>query len=69
MLDLRRLKNVDAAGKQWLASMSQDGAIYDPEDFLRASLADRFPEVKASSAGLFGKLIALFSGGLIKQEP
>lgn len=69
VLDLQNLSRVDDAGKQWLASMSQEGAVYVPEDFLRTSLADRSGEPKSSSPGLFGRLIALFSGGLIKQEP
>ncbi len=69
ILDLTGLNSVDDAGKQWLASMSQEGAIYVPEDFLRTSLADRSPEAERPSHGWFGKLIALLGGGLIKQEP
>ncbi len=69
VLDLQNLSRVDDAGKQWLASMSQEGAAYVPKDFLRTSLGDRSVERKNSSPGLFGRLIALFSGGLIKQEP
>jgi len=69
VLDLQKLRKADDAGKQWLASMSQEGAIYLPENFLRSSIGDRSEERRTSSPGLFGKLIALFSGGLIKQEP
>jgi|SRR5947209_4254437 len=69
ILDLTGLRSVDDAGKQWLASMSQEGAIYVPEDFLRTSLADRSPEAQRPNQSLFGKLISLLGGGLIKQEP
>ena len=34
-LDLRGLTSVDDGAKQWLASMSHEGAKYLPESFLR----------------------------------
>lgn len=69
ILDLTGLRAVDDAGKQWLASMSQEGAIYVPEDFLRTSLADHSPAPERRSPGLFGRIVALLGGSLIKQEP
>lgn len=63
LLDLRGLKAVDDAGKQWLASMSTEGASYLPETYLKTSLAGQGASPAESEKAvrkttLFGKLIA-----------
>lgn len=62
VLDLRGIRAVDDAAKQWLAGMGQEGAIYMPEAFLRNALADHTPETKAPRLTFFGKLIAALRG-------
>src|ERR1700761_7616694 len=39
VLDLQTLRTVDEAGKQWLASMSAEGACYVPENYLVTCIA------------------------------
>src|SRR6185312_2784452 len=62
VLDLRGLKYVDDAAKQWLASMGQEGAIYVPESFLRNALADHTSDSKPPRLTFLGKLIATLRG-------
>ncbi len=70
VLDLRRLKSIDDAGKQWLASMADEGAVYLPDTYLRNGLAGQNFSSKdsrnsAAKLGLFGRLLALFRGSSI----
>jgi hypothetical protein len=66
ILDLRGLKAVDDAGKQWVASMVQEGAMCVPEDFLRSALAGGASEGQseplAVKLSLLGRLLGLFRG-------
>ncbi len=67
LLDLRALKAVDDAGKQWLAWMSTEGAVYQPESYLKTCLAGQAvsPAESAKAArklSLFGKLLAALRG-------
>ncbi|MBV9760770.1 MAG: hypothetical protein JO340_09415 [Acidobacteriaceae bacterium] len=67
VLDLESLRTIDEAGKQWLASMSAEGASYLPENFLVSCIAGQHasePEsdLPAQKAGLFRKLASLFRG-------
>jgi hypothetical protein len=39
ILDLEALRTVDEAGKQWLAGMSAEGAVYLPENYLVTCIA------------------------------
>ncbi len=41
ILDLHALRNVDEAGKQWLAGMAQEGARCSPEGYLRDLVAGK----------------------------
>lgn len=65
LLDLRKLRIVDDAGKRWLAEMAQEGAVYLPESFLRDALADHSPEPSAPKQGLWARLLAAFRGARI----
>jgi ABC-type transporter Mla MlaB component len=65
ILDLRGLRNVDDAGKRWLAEMAQEGAVYVPDSFLRNALADHTPEPKPPKTGFWGRLLAAFRGARI----
>lgn len=62
VLDLRGLRAVDDAAKQWLAGMAQEGAIYVPESFLRNALADHTSDPKTPRLTFFGRLIAALRG-------
>ena len=66
ILDLRSLIVVDEAGKQWLASMSAEGACYLPEDYLLSCVAGQHAPVEelamAKRPGIFRRLAALFGG-------
>jgi hypothetical protein len=67
VLDLESLRTVDEAGKQWLASMSAEGAYYVPENYLVTCIAaqhaaqSEVPAVPAKQ-GVWKKLIALLRG-------
>jgi hypothetical protein len=69
ILDLRGLKTVDEAGKQWLAGMAQEGASYLPESFLRDALAgqpDADPSgVSAIKLSLMGRVLGLVRGARV----
>lgn len=73
ILDLRGLTSVDDAGRQWLASMSTEGACYEPASFFETCLAahsqpiseDRRP---GRNAGLLRKLISVLRGLRISTE-
>jgi hypothetical protein len=39
VLDLRQLQSTDEAGRQWIAAMVSDGAVCEPEGFLRGTIA------------------------------
>ena len=80
VLDLRALITVDETGKQWLASMSAEGANYVPEDFLLTCVAGQHaPPFKAPAAsrnpGIFGRIASLLRGARVSsaqsstQEP
>ncbi len=50
VLDLQSLRTVDEAGKQWLASMSAEGACYVPENYLMTCIAGQHTsEAEAAS--------------------
>lgn len=67
VLDLQALRTVDEAGKQWLASMSAEGASYLPEHYLVSCIAGQHASELESAlpprkTGLLRKLAALFRG-------
>jgi hypothetical protein len=67
VLDLHALRSVDEAGKQWLASMAQEGAVCFPENYLRDLVAGRHmagTETLPSQPrlGLLGRIVGLFRG-------
>jgi hypothetical protein len=67
ILDLHALKSVDEAGKQWLASMAQEGAICSPEGFLRDLVAGKHTfgvetPSPAPKPGLFTRILGLLRG-------
>jgi hypothetical protein len=61
VLDLRAITGVDESAKQWIAIMSQEGAVCLPEEFLRTWLGSpqRVPVVKP---GLFSRVFAFLRG-------
>ena len=74
ILDLRALKTVDEAGKQWLAAMSAEGASYTPDDYLLTCVAGQH----APSGGLapapgrlaiFRRFASLFRGTRVSSAP
>ena len=67
ILDLNALESVDDAGKQWLASMMQEGVTCLPEQYLRDLVAGRHiagaqPPPKVAKSGLIGRIVALIRG-------
>jgi hypothetical protein len=65
ILDLESLRTVDEAGKQWLAGMSAEGAIYLPENYLVTCIAGQHafaaePEPAAAKIGFFKRLVSWF---------
>ena len=67
ILDLRGLRAVDDAGKQWLAFMATEGAAYWPEAFLRNAMAGKIAAEQGATRTLpklsiFGRLISIFRG-------
>jgi hypothetical protein len=67
ILDLHALKSVDEAGKQWLASMAQEGAICSPEGYLRDLVAGKHTAgteaaAPAAKPGLFARILGLLRG-------
>jgi hypothetical protein len=64
ILDLHALRNVDEAGKQWLAGMAQEGAACSPEGFLRDLVAGKHTlgvdtPSPAPKPGLFSRILGL----------
>ena len=67
ILDLRALKSVDEAGKQWLAGMAQEGAVYSPESYLRDLVAGKHmtgsgTPTPTMKPGLVSRVMAIFRG-------
>lgn len=67
VLDLRGLKVVDEAGKQWLVFMTSEGAAYLPDSFLRNGLvgqdaADAASRKASGKPGFFGKVLSILKG-------
>jgi len=67
ILDLRALISVDEAGKQWLAGMAQEGAVYAPEGYLRELVAGRHtagaePLPVAPKSSLLGRIVGALRG-------
>ena len=72
VLDLNGLKKVDDAGKQWLASMADEGALYVPDTYLRNGLAGQNLSSNttgraAPRLGFFGRLVSIFRGSTVAQ--
>lgn len=66
-LDLRSLKMVDEAARNWLAGFSDQGACYVPEDFLKTCVpGKRAPhaeqDARVRKSGLLAKVASLFRG-------
>lgn len=71
VLNLRGLKSVDEAGRQWLAFMSTEGACYVPESFFETCLAEHSPSSDGGpgrNAGFLRKLVSLFRGLRVTPE-
>lgn len=64
VFDLRELRTVDEQGKQWLAGMATEGAIFIPESYLRTGLAPQTAP-QATNSGAFAKLIAWLRGSRV----
>lgn len=63
VLDLRGLRAADQAGKEWLASMQAEGAVYLPDSYLRTGVSwQPVSRREPQKPGLFGKLLSLFRG-------
>jgi hypothetical protein len=67
LLDLHALRSVDEAGKQWLAGMAHEGAIYSPPEYLRDLVAGKHmgaveTPVAPPKLGLWGRVIAYIRG-------
>lgn len=61
-LDLHALRSVDEAGKQWLASMAQEGATCSPDNYLRDLVAGKHAAGAEAAApapklGLIGRIL------------
>jgi hypothetical protein len=79
VLDLNTLVAVDEAGKQWLASMSAEGACYVPEDYLLTCVAGQHAAVDEPAGerrtGLWRRITSLFGSAKLAsaksstQEP
>lgn len=65
VLDLQGLVTVDDEGRQWLAAMGGEGAIYAPDSYLRDGLAGKRIEPEPVRLGLFGKLFSIFRGSRV----
>ena len=73
VLDLQTLRTVDDAGKQWLASMSAEGACYVPENYLVACIAGQHnSEAEAAplvqKPGLLRRLALFLRGERVSAE-
>jgi hypothetical protein len=73
VLDLESLRTVDEAGKQWLASMSAEGACYVPENYLVTCIAGQHaaeaePSTVPQKQGLWKKLTGLLRGERISAR-
>jgi hypothetical protein len=71
LLDLYALRSVDEAGKQWLAGMAQEGAIYSPEEYLRDLVAGKHmagteAERPAQKTSRLGRVLAFLRGVVIE---
>jgi hypothetical protein len=67
ILDLHALKSVDETGKQWLASIAQEGAVCSPEGYLRDLVAGKHTAgteaaVPAAKPGFFARILGLLRG-------
>ncbi len=62
ILDLRGLKTVGDAGRQWLVEMAKEGAIYLPDSYLRDGLSAPVSSKKDASPGLFNRLFSVLRG-------
>jgi hypothetical protein len=65
VLDLQRLETVDEVGKQWLAAMASEGAVYIPESFLRDGLAGRITPRQPIKPGFIAKLLSTIRGSRV----
>ncbi len=69
VLDLRGLRSIDDAGKQWLAGMADEGATYLPDTYLRTGLGGQYLRSdqggNSTRLGLFGKLLSIFRGSSV----
>lgn len=70
VLDLRSLKTIDEAARNWVAAMSDEGAHYVPEDFLKTCVPGQLlpgaePDSPARKTGLFSRLTSLFAGASV----
>ena len=64
VLDLKGVKSIDEAGKQWLIAMASEGASYVPESYLRTGLAAQAAH-ESAQPGFFGKLFSVFRGSRV----
>lgn len=67
LLDLHALRTVDESGKQWLAGMAQEGAVYSPEGYLRDLVAGKHSggtetRVATPKGGLASRVLAYLRG-------
>ena len=68
LVDLRKLKTVDEAGKQWILSMTDEGAACIPETFLRDVTVRSMSDAKETAAGrpsFFAKLLSVIRGSRV----
>lgn len=67
VLDLHALRSVDEAGKQWLASMAQEGATCSPDNYLRDLVAGKHAAGAEAAApapkpSLLGRILGFLRG-------
>ena len=65
ILDLQRLAAADEAGKQWLVAMTAEGAICQPDSFLRDGFRAQAESPRPVRPSFFARLYSLFRGSRV----
>lgn len=65
ILDVRELNAIDEMSRQWLARMASEGAVFQPESYLRTGLTPQPAGPAFSTSGFFGRLLSLFRGSRV----
>lgn len=62
LVDLRKLRTVDDAGRRWIISMANQGALLEPEAFLRNEFVLDSAPASDAKISFFTRLLAFFRG-------